>query len=178
MKRWTFRILAAVSLLLWLAIAVTWPMSYWWTVLYILNRYPEPTSISLDSGRIWWSRGGLGTPTDTGVRIEPNTASSGRSIFSLSFHTNDFRLLGFEHEKLNETIIFGTLNNRQMIPTTLHAVALPLWFLLVLFSWPILPWIRSRRRAAMPEHHCGQCGYDLRATPDRCPECGTAAARE
>jgi hypothetical protein len=31
----------------------------------------------------------------------------------------------------------------------------------------------ARRKKA---HHCINCGYDLRATPERCPECGTAVA--
>lgn len=61
---------------------------------------------------------------------------------------------------------------------TLRFVRVALWFPLILFA--LLPvgrnllWHRRRRRIAA--RICPACGYDLRATPDRCPECGAVPA--
>jgi hypothetical protein len=45
---------------------------------------------------------------------------------------------------------------------------------------PLLVWLQRLEEARLNHHRsqaseCLSCGYDLRATPDRCPECGKVA---
>src|SRR5205823_4634558 len=58
-----------------------------------------------------------------------------------------------------------------------QSIYLPHWSLIAFFG--LLPLFKSigllRRRAHGPGL-CAACGYDLRATPDRCPECGALPA--
>jgi hypothetical protein len=59
------------------------------------------------------------------------------------------------------------------------AVLLRFWFLALLFGICPTLWLQWRRRQQRlaSAGSCLECGYDLRATPDRCPECGTVAAK-
>jgi hypothetical protein len=58
------------------------------------------------------------------------------------------------------------------------AWAVPYWLPATFLVWPPLVALlyANVARRARRTGRCPKCGYDLRATPDRCPECGTPTA--
>lgn len=56
----------------------------------------------------------------------------------------------------------------------------PIWLPIAMLMWPLtaatlLP--AARRRKRLEAGLCAGCGFDMRGTLDRCPECGTAPPR-
>lgn len=79
-----------------------------------------------------------------------------------------FNLYGFNAGR-------GLLESRDLTRGQYLFASIPWWPLIIVFS--VLPsvrisrWIPRRNRARLG--HCRNCGYDLRESPKRCPECGT-----
>jgi hypothetical protein len=56
--------------------------------------------------------------------------------------------------------------------------AIPAWSIALLTAISPVVWLRRKLRQRRRYGHglCPKCGYDLRATPDRCPECGASTS--
>ena len=65
--------------------------------------------------------------------------------------------------------VLGTFAEVQISP------AWPLLIALIVASLWVMQ-IVKQRQAMRASGHCPTCGYDLRATPNRCPECGAIRA--
>jgi hypothetical protein len=92
----------------------------------------------------------------------PNTF---RNLVTWSPHSRTYSALGFG---------FGSFDVSTSPRHTIAAIWFPHWFCALIFAVLPAARIRSilRTRRAKRAGLCRYCGYDLRATPNRCPECG------
>jgi hypothetical protein len=161
-----FTILSAASLLLFLAACVLWVRSYWvaervsyWgnTRVLCLHSSEGRAAVTVATGTIGpESRGAYGYGLHHEV-VKPAPAIGSR--------------WGFAYNRID--VSGGSWAGR------LYIVAVPHWLptttaALLPAAWLGRRWRRARKhRAGL----CRACGYDLRATPERCPECGAMVTR-
>jgi len=116
---------------------------------------------------IWTSQWMTGGTMKTGMRWHRREVLDGKALEMFRFN---WRRIGFDvsHRQFNATT-FGYDKRR---------CSIPYWFLVVMSC--TLPWLWIADVRAKTRHSrlciCHDCGYDLRATPDRCPECGAVPA--
>ena len=173
MGRRLFNFCSTVSLLLFVATCALWARSY----------------VVEDSWRGWTADGGRGLSLTHGKIVFWRTdVSPPEPVIAAPFGYVALRpppdpsiYLVYDRwitdRRLPGVRVVGGVFNSSM-------VGRQLW---ISFAWPalafaLLPflWLRRlnelNRRNRMSRGLCPCCGYDLRATPDRCPECGTLAA--
>jgi hypothetical protein len=166
-KRRLFTTLSALSLLLGVAVVVLWVRSYW------------------DADFVGWSdqRRFFGALSMGGVlRFEHGSYGAGRAGWNgVSYPTPEGGLWGEVTARTrrggalrNWGLAYARIDYRLDGTMVRHALYVPHWLAAAVMTvLPVLT-IRARRRRR-DSSICTTCGYDLRATPDRCPECGATA---
>jgi hypothetical protein len=189
------RIGAGVSLFLCVAVVVVWIDSYYQTLAWRWNHYVSSSNVVRSDG--WCSADGR-----LGVCVIQTRNNLG-PVVSIERDSSKEKLLyrdgwGTEYQtgmRLQRKWIYPTHNwwernvifvrsqysesPRLMITSSSYTVAVSYWVLFMVSGmWPGLwMWCWWRRRARPTAGVCSKCGYDLRASPDRCPECGAVAGK-
>ena len=162
--RHLFTILSALSLLLCVGTCVLWVRSYsvWDEVVWdARNTYGSTLSIASLRGRV-----NLSLTREDGRQASKSTWMHQSRSADDGLPPRWLPLLRFAHHSTR----FGT-----PVWKSLWAVDVPYWALCAVFGSSLVVqrgYCRSRKRRHAGR--CPTCGYDLRASPERCPECGTA----
>lgn len=160
MKHCLFNLLAGLSLLLCVATVVIWIASYLRVLQFAGTTSINTTVVNLkvtafrgSNDLVWES----GRPLSIGEKPELNL----RMRYWYLSHIG-LRLV------YNPTVELPDQYRGRYL-----SIRFPSWMLALLAG--VMPgfWIVRRRRTPIAEGLCRSCGYDLRATPERCPECGT-----
>ena len=187
MARRLFTLCSALSLLLCVAVCVLWVRSYW--VSDFLQRHDRRTTNGRLIQRTWFvmtGSGGVGvgrTQNDHPLWLLgamsagwPNvTIDRVRDfVWEVSLPARPAVPPGLGTRRAGPFEAISARVTRGPARQMTTAVNFPFWLPAILFALPPARWwaIRLRRLRGVRAGRCGVCGYDLRATPDRCPECG------
>jgi hypothetical protein len=165
-------VLTIFSLLLCCDVVILWVRSYWQLDVWVHDVDEHSYAFRTDRAAVCYRH--LTPPP----RIRPR--------WSHEVYPADFRMfppvsqrsiLGFQYDA--GTITMPPMKQGLQPRMDYTAIVVPDWALVLCFGF--LPARRAaaffKKRRRVLEGHCKTCGYDLRATPDRCPECGTIQAR-
>ena len=164
MRRRLFNLVAALSLLLCVAACVLWVRGYF-RGDRVGYRWAEPgtgaqrdVSLACMAGQFSLTRSRVDLPglsVEPGWHFEPRYARPGYDM--------DGGVFGIEHRTVNAP------------GRWLSEIRVPIWTAALALAVPPALAARNRRRDKLraAAGRCAACGYDLRASLERCPECGT-----
>jgi hypothetical protein len=155
----------ALSLVLFTATVVLWVRSYWWLDVFPVSRGQRTLALVSDEGSVDFRWYGYGNPLDHMGQHWGHAHSYTAYAECLAKLT---RFWAYTHRR------WGPSDNQPDL-----GVTVPHWSLVALTSGMPVLWLRRRRHLSRCARLglCPVCGYDLRATSERCPECGTIPAR-
>ena len=173
--RHLFTTAAAVSLLLFVALCVLWARSYGRTDALYLQTDAGFRALDVSSGY-------FGVQVNQGDHTLPN----GLQYRLMYPYTPYHMAVAYGPAQPGDTFVsyelrdagWYTVQNGGRMRTATGCA--PLWYFAVALALLPVTWTTARVRERLRKRRrragcCPVCGYDLRATPDRCPECGALA---
>jgi hypothetical protein len=171
-----FTFLSALSLLSLVAVVALWVRSYWvadhlvWYPVNAKDNSVVDDYLVVSEFGVVYARFIPAYDTLIGYPRSPTShfsSAADKENLPFAFEDGVWRRMGFGY-----TSIVGWSERPGYWLSAPHG-ALAVVFGVLPCSW-LWRWLRRRKRAGLQT--CPGCGYDLRASPHKCPECGTSRA--